>query len=82
MGPHLLEVTELTEEVVYSWQDKGEVPQAANCGLEFLGGGSFIQEELAGVPCPGNTFVFWEGDYQLSKVEVPTKDDVEGKHTL
>ena len=31
----------MTEEVVYSRHDKGKVPQAANCGFEFLGGGSF-----------------------------------------
>ena len=67
----------MTEEVVYSWQDKGEVPQAANCGLEFLGGGSFIREELADVCCPGGKFIFWEGDYQSSKVEVRTKDDLQ-----
>ncbi len=32
-------------------------------------------EELNDVCCPGDTFVFQEGDYQLSKVEVPLKDD-------
>ncbi len=72
----MLEVVETAEEVAYSWQDNGEVPQMANCGFEFLGGGSSIQEELADVPCPGNKFVFREGDYQSSKVEVPTKDDL------
>ena len=76
MGRHLLEVAETTEEVVYSWHDEGEVPQAANCGLEFHGGGSFIQEELADVCCPGDKFIFREGDYQSSKVKVPTKDDL------
>ena len=54
MGCHLLEVPETTEEVVYSWHNKSEVPQAANCGLKFLGDGSFIQEEPADVCCPGN----------------------------
>ena len=67
---------ETTEEVVYSWHDKGEVPQTANCGFKFLGGGSFIREELTDICCPGNTFIFREGDYQSSKVEVPTKDDL------
>ena len=67
--------------VVICWRlwrrhDKGEVPQVANCGLEFLGNGGFVQEELADVCCPGDKFIFQEGDYQLSKVEVPTKDDL------
>jgi hypothetical protein len=71
-----LEVAEKTDEVVYSWHNKGKVPQAANYEFEFLGGGSFIPEELADVRCPGDKFVFWEGDYQSSKVKVPTKDDL------
>ena len=68
--------SETTKEVVYSWHNKGEVPHMANCGFEFLGGGSPIQEELADVCCPGDKFVFREGDYWLSKVEVPTTDDL------
>ena len=49
----------------------------ANCGLEFLGGGSsFVQEEMSDVCCPGDNFVFQEGDYLSSKVKVPTKDDL------
>ena len=76
MGRNLLEVTETTEEFVYSLHNKGEVPKTANCGFEFFGGGSSIQEELADVRCPGK-FIFQEGDYQLSKVEFPTKDDLQ-----
>ena len=72
----MLEVAETTVEIVYSWHNEGKVPHAANCGLEFLGGCSFVQEELADVCCPGNKFVFWEGDHQSSKVGIPTKDDL------
>ncbi len=67
----------MTEEVVYSRHNTGEVPQAANCGLKFLGGGSSVQEELANVCHPGNKFVLSEGDYQLSKIKIPTKDDLQ-----
>ncbi len=48
----------------------------ANCGLEYLGGGSFVQKELSDVCCPGDNFFFREGDYQSSEVKVPTKDDL------
>jgi hypothetical protein len=42
----------------------------ANCGFEFLGSGSsFVREEMSDVCCPGDKFVFREGDYQSSKVK-------------
>ena len=70
MGCHFLEVAERTEEVVYSWHNEGEVPQVANCGLEFLGSGSFVRGSwLMFVVQATNLFSGRE-------IIFPTKDDL------